>query len=174
MKGQDPLNLAVLSIGTASVALPWPRPGQESSPYVQQIVAPGFVTDLRKLATSILDDPPDIATFLAHVMTGGGMGLNKPPADSRIIRMNPLISPVKNASSWRAPGSMSAAQFTYLAKLDMDAVEQSQVDAISKYADLWLQGVAPNQPIRMNGDTLDPEVGQTTFQTAMAAWNAIK
>jgi len=69
---------------------------------------------------------------------------------------------------------MSAAQFTYLAKLDMDAVEQSQVDAISKYADLWLQGAAPNQPIRMNGDTLDPEVGQTTFQTAMAAWHAIK
>jgi len=174
VKGQDPLNLAVLSIGTASVALPWPRPGEESSPYVQQITAPGLVTDLRKLATSILDDPPDIATFLAHVMTAGGMGLNRPPADSRIIRMNPLISPVKNASSWRAPGSMSAAQFTYLAKLDMDAVEQSQVDAISKYADLWLQGVAPNQPIRMNGDTLDPEVGQTTFQTAMAAWNAIK
>ncbi len=174
MKGQDPLNLAVLSIGTASVALPWPRPGQESSPYVQQIAAPGLVTDLRKLATSILDDPPDIATFLAHVMTGGGMGLNKPPADTRIIRMNPLISPVKTASSWRAPGSMSAAQFTYLAKLDMDAVEQSQVDAISKYADLWLQGAAPNQPIRMNGDTLDPEVGQTTFQTAMAAWHAIK
>ena len=32
VKGQDPLNLAVLSIGTASVALPWPPPGQESFP----------------------------------------------------------------------------------------------------------------------------------------------
>ena len=174
VKRQDPLNLAVLSIGTASVALPWPQPGEESSPYVQQIVTAGIVTDLRKLATSILDDPPDIATFLAHVMTGSGIGLNKPPSDSRIIRMNPLISPVKNAGAWHAPGAMSAAQFMYLAKLDMDAVEQSQVDAISKYADLWIQGVAPNQPLRMNGDTLDPELGQTTFQSAVAAWNAIK
>jgi hypothetical protein len=174
VKGQDPMNLAVLSIGTASVALPWPQQGQPSSPYVQQIVEPGFVTDLRKLATSILDDPPDVATFLAHVMTGSGIGLNKPPADSRIIRMNPLISPVKNAGAWCAPGTMSAAQFTYLAKLDMDAVEQAQVDAISKYADLWAQGVAPNQPLRMNGDTLDRELGQTTFPTAAAAWNAIK
>jgi hypothetical protein len=174
VKGQDPLNLAVLSMGTASVALPWPQPGQQPSPYVQQVVDPGAVTDLRKLATSILDDPPDIATFLAHVITGGGMGLNKPPANSRIVRLSPLISPVKDGSTWRAPGSMSAAQFTYLAKLDMDAVEQSQVDAISKYADLWLQGVAPNQPLRMNGDTLDPELGQTTFQAAIAAWNAIK
>ena len=58
---------------------------------------------------------------------------------------------------------MSAAQFTYLAKLDMDAVEQAQVDAISNYADLWVQGLAPNQPIRMNGDTLHPELGQGTF-----------
>jgi hypothetical protein len=174
VKGQNPTNLAVLSIGTASVALPWPQAGQEPSPFVQQIDPPGFVTDLHKLATSILDEPPDIATFLAHVMTGSGIGLNKPPADSRIVRMNPLISPVKNAGAWCAPGTMSAAQFTYLAKLDMDAVEQAQVDAISKYADIWVQGVAPNQPLRMNGDTLNPELGQTTFQAASAAWNAIK
>ncbi len=172
--GENPTNIAVLSIGTASVALPWPQPGQESSPYIQQIVDSGFVADLRKLATAILDDPPDVATFLAHVMTGSGVGLARPPADSRIVRMNPLISPVKNAGTWSAPGSMSAAQFTYLANLDMDAVAQTQVDAISRYADLWVQGVAPNQPIRMNGDTLDPELGQTTFPAALAAWNAIK
>ena len=180
VKGQNPLDLAVLSIGTASVALPWPQPGEAPSPYVRQESEPGFVTDLHKLATSILDDPPDIATFLAHVMTGSGLGLNKAPADSRIVRMNPLISPVKtispvrNAGAWGAPGSMTAAQFTYLAKLDMDAVEQPQVDAISKYADLWVQNAAPNQPIRMNGDTLDGELGQTRFQDAVAAWNAIK
>jgi len=174
VKGQDPLNLAALSIGTASVVLPLPQPGEQSSPYVQKIVDPDFVTDLRKLAESILDDPPDIATFLAHIMTGSGLGLNNPASDSRIVRMNPLISPVKKAGVWSAPGSMSAAQFTYLAKLDMDAVEQAQVDAITKYADLWLQGGAPNQPIRMDGDTLNPELGQTTFQSAKAAWNAIQ
>jgi len=171
---QRPTDLAVLTIGTASVALPFPQPGDAPSPFVQQIVNSGFVTDLHKLATSILDDPPDAATFLAHVMTGAGAGLNQPAADSRVIRMNPLISPVKKAGAWSAPGSMSAAQFTFLAKLDFDAVQQSQVDAISGYADLWLQSVAPNQPIRMNGDTLDPELGQTRFQAALAAWNAIK
>jgi len=174
VKGQNPLNLAVLSIGTASVALPWPQPGEESSPYVQKLDAPQVVTDLRKLASSILDDPPDIATFLAHVMTGSGRDLNNPATDSRVVRMNPLISPVKKGDVWSAPGSMSAAQFTYLAKLDMDAVEQAQVDAISKYADLWVQGAAPNQPIRMDGDTLRRELGQDTFQGAVAAWQAIR
>lgn len=173
-KGQAGTNLAVLSLGTGSVALPWPQPGQTSSPYVQEIVKPDFVTDLGKLATSILDDPPDIASFLAHVMTGSGIGLNLPAADSRIVRMSPLISPVNNAGAWTAPGGMSAAQFKYLASLGMDAVQQAEVDAISKYADLWLQNLAPNQPIRMNGDTLSRELGQSTFQAACAAWNAIK
>jgi hypothetical protein len=170
----DPMNLAVLSIGTASVALPWPQPGQPASPYLQPIVQPGLKTDLRKLATAILDDPPDIATYLAHLMTGSGLGLQKPPADSRIVRLNPLISPVMKDGIWSAPGAMSAAQFTYLAELDMDAVQQAQVDAISSYADLWLQGVAPNQPIRMHADTLAAELGQTTFPDALAAWNALK
>jgi hypothetical protein len=90
-------------------------------------------------------------------------------------RMNPLISPVRNAAgAWSAPGSMTAAQFTYLAKLDMDAVQQAQVDAISSYADLWIQSAAPNQPIRMDGDTLVRELGRDRFQSCEDAWNAIK
>ena len=166
---RNPADLAVLSIGTGSVALPWPRPG-ESGPYVQQLVDPGLITDLHKLATSILDDPPDIATFLAHVMTGGA---------GRIVRMSPLISPVvvntgDNAGTWVAPGAMTTAQFRYLAGIDIDAIEQPQVNAISSYADLWIDGVAPNQPIRMNGDTLVSELGQTRFPDALAAWNAIR
>jgi patatin-like phospholipase/acyl hydrolase len=40
-KGQNPINLAVLSLGTASVALPWPLPGEESSAYVQKTANPG-------------------------------------------------------------------------------------------------------------------------------------
>jgi hypothetical protein len=176
VKTQNTADFAVLSIGTASVALPWPGPQDDpNSPYVQPIVSQGLITDLHKLATSILDDPPDIATFLAHVMTGSGMGLNRPPAVSRICRMNPLISPIKNAAgAWTAPGSMTAGQFKYLAGLDMDAVQQAEVDAISKYADLWIRNIATNQPLRMNGDTLDPELGPATFQGAVDAWNAIK
>ncbi len=173
-KTQNSADFAVLSIGTASVALPWPQPGDAASSYLQKMTDQSFTTDLQKLATSILDDPPDIATYLAHVMTGSGIGLNLPAADSRIVRMNPLISPVGGTEAWIAPGSMTAEQFSYLANLDMDAVEQAQVDAISQYADLWIQNTAPNQPIRMNGDTLVAELGQNRFQGAVAAWNAIR
>jgi len=172
--GQNPTDVAALSLGTAAVALPWPEPGKPPSPYLQKLSHPSLVSDLHKLATSILDDPPDVATFLAHVMTGGNRGV-APPAESRIVRMNPLISPVRDGvDDWKAPGNMTAAQFTFLADLDLDAIQQHEVDAIAEYADLWLRNDAPNQPIRMNGDTLERELGYIRFTDAAAAWQSLK
>ena len=175
--GQARQDIVALSLGTATVALPWPTPQDPpNSPYVQAPSQLGLMSDLRKLSTAILDDPPDIATFLAHVMTGGSAGVPA-PAQSRIVRMNPLISPMGEPGHWRAPGPpnepMTAAQFAYLARLDADAVEQPQVDAIGAFADLWLNGTVTNQPIRMNGDTLEPELGYGSFQDAAAAWRRL-
>lgn len=172
--GQDPDNIVALSLGTASVALPWQPPGQAASPFLQQATQSGLKNDLLKLATSIVDDPPDVATFIAHVMTGSGEGLNIPVADSRIVRMNPLISPMLKNGSWGPPDGMAAAQFQYLANLDMDAVEQPQVDAIAKYADLWLQDQAMNQPIRMDSSALTAELGHDRYSGAKEAWLAIQ
>jgi uncharacterized protein len=171
-KGKEPKELAVLSIGTGSVVLPRPEPGQPPSPYTHPILEPGIVPDLRKVATSILDDPPDIATFLAHVMTASGKSI-QPRVPSHIVRMSPLISPVKKNGVWSAPGSMMPSQFQYLANLDLDAIEEKEVSAISSYADLWLKGLAPNQPIRMNGTSFEPELGQASFKEAVAAWETL-
>jgi hypothetical protein len=177
VKGQAPTALVALSIGTGSVALPWPQHGEQPSPYAREVVEPGIKNDLHKLATSILDDPPDIATFLAHVMTGSGIGLGTQLADSRIVRMSPLVSPVKKrvngAEVWTAPGSMTIEQFKRLADLGFDVVEQAEVDEIAAYADLWLKNEAPNQPIRMDGDKLLSELGQDRFAPAKVAWEAI-
>ncbi len=139
--------VVALSLGSATVALPQPLPGQENSPYVRQRSAEGLVNDLRKLATAVLDDPPDMATFIAHVMTGSGAGvIGTRVADSQIVRMNPLISPVLDASTrqWTAPGGLTLAQFQALAALDMDAIEQHDVESIADYADKWLADEVPN------------------------------
>lgn len=171
---QKPNEIVALSLGTATVALPWKTDQDPAgSPYVQSPAEPGLVADLRKLASSILDDPPDIATFLAHVMTGSGVGVGA-PAVSRIVRMNPLISPTGKPGAWQAPGSMTAAQFQYLVNLDMDAIEPAQVQAIADFAGLWLAGSVSNQPIRMNGDTLQVELGYGKFQDAEVAWGKIR
>jgi len=170
---QAPTNIVALSIGTGTVVLPLALAGEAPSPYTQPLTDQGLVTDLAKLATSILDDPPDVASYIAHVVTGAGSGLSTPAA-SRIVRMNPLISPIGEPGNWTAPEGMTAAQFNYLAKLPMDAIDQPQVDAISKFADLWVQNHVRNQPIRMNGDTLKRELGQESFADAAAAWGRIK
>jgi hypothetical protein len=166
--------IVALSIGTATVALPWPKPGEEDSPYVRQPSAEGLLNDLPKLAGAVLDDPPDMASFVAHVLTGRGAGL---PAgiDSRIVRMNPMVSPGRGAGgAWTAPGDLTQEEFLALKELGMDAIEQPDVDSIAHYADLWLQDRTLNQPVRMDGDSLGCEIGQSRFSEAKAAWQAIR
>ena len=176
--GQKATNIVALSLGSANVALPWPSqldpPG---SPHSANPYGRG-PADLRKLAGSILDDPPDIATFLAHVMTGETTADLPSGVPSRIVRMNPLVSPMGEAGAWRAPGvpapAMTEDRFKYLANLDMDAIEQNQVQVISDFADLWTTGNVTNQPIRMHADTLRPEVGAGSYAGAVEAWQLLK
>jgi hypothetical protein len=172
-KNREPSDLAVLSIGTAIVEHRLPGAGQAPSPFEDAPLEPGIVPDLRKLATAIIDDPPDVASFLAHIMTGSGKGVSR-PADSRVVRMNPVIGPVLKRGHWCLPGEMQPDQFRFLKDLDLDAVEQREVEAIAGYADLWLKDQTRNQPIRMNGTTFKPEVGQGRFSEARAAWKSIE
>jgi len=61
-----------------------------------------------------------------------------------------------------------------MCNLEMDALNQNQVDAISQYADAWIGNKAPNQPIRMDGSTLAAEIGYDSFGKALQAWNTIR
>ncbi len=175
--GQRPADLAILSIGSARNALLGPPVDSPPDNFTQAKAHGGLLGDLAKLALAINDDPPDAATFQAHVMTGGSHGVAA-PAISRVVRMNPLISPIPdpaNPGRWMPPGSMTAAQFKYLANnIHLDAIDPAQVAYISTYAEDWLQDLAPNQPLRMEGDTLRVEVGYGRFSEALAAWRAIR
>jgi hypothetical protein len=175
---KKPTDIAALSIGTGTISLPWPQQGQ-TSPFYQALIQRGLHeykqlrADILKLATSILDDPPDIATFLAHVMTGGGAGVTA-PADSRIVRLSPLVSPIKVNGEWQAPGGWEPDKFAELANMDIDVVDQGPVNTLTEYAQLWIDNVAPNQPIRKNGTTLEAELGFGWFKEAVAAWQTIR
>ena len=172
--GNDPSDVIALSLGTGTVALPWPTT-EKGSPYVQQPSKTGLLNDLAKLAGSILDDPPDLATYVAHVLTGGPAGVPA-AAGSRVVRMNPLVSPMKDPVSgqWTAPaGFTTAQQFLDFAEIPMDAIDPTQVTSIANYAQSWLTDQTYNQPIRMDTDTLSCELGQLQYSAAKAAWNAV-
>jgi hypothetical protein len=68
---------------------------------------------------------------------------------------------------------MTPAQFKFLCRVDMDAVEANEVAAIAHYTELWLADGAPNQPIRADGRTFEPEIGFAKFSQARAAWQTV-
>lgn len=172
--GIQPSNIVALSLGTASTCLPLVPPGANASIYetAQDDDGTGFKENLLKLASSILDDPPDAATFISHVITGANTGL-KIPVVSRIVRMNPLISPVKSGGTWGPPPGLTAPEFPGLLQIPMDA-KGSQVTIIAQFADSWVANKIPNQPIRMNRATLDTEIGYASYYDAKNAWQKLK
>jgi hypothetical protein len=174
--GQQAGNIHVLSLGTGNVSFPLVTPGAARAPLELPRSNSSLTADLQKLATAIVDDPPDAATFIAHTITGGGSGLAA-PAVSRIVRMSPLVSPLPVAGGgWQPPQGWSVAQFLYLGNLGFDAVAQNDITYVDDYCSSWLGDLAPNQPIRANGkafDPFNPEIGYAKFSAARAAWASL-
>jgi hypothetical protein len=170
--GHDPASLRILSLGTATVRLPLAAVGAPTSPFMTQRPVSSIGTDLAKLATTILDDPPDFATFVVHAMTGANQGLPEGVV-SRIVRMNPLMSPVLVNGTWTAPTGWTADQFKELCAIDMDAVAPQEVAYINSLYDAWKAGYFANQPIRMDLDTFDVLVGYSTYAAAKDAWRSL-
>ena len=191
--GVKAADIQVLSLGTANVFLPMPSPmpdpgsgGQD--PLCVPIDDSGLYHDLSKAAATILDDPPDQASFVAHLVISGASALSqdaaKPVTNGNVVRLNPLIQPVKTNNVWGVPPllanapvpsvqanySTDAEAFMALVNLDMDAVEQNEVDLISTLGRTWLADASPNQPIRVNSE-LEPLIGHGTFS---AAWKQAK
>lgn len=169
VNGVAPRNIAALSLGTGTVRLPIAPPGAAASAFTQTRPSSSLTADLAKLASSILDDPPDSASFIAHVMTlddrvfpGGAV--------SRVVRMSPLVTPLGAQGGYFAPGGMTPAQFQFLCNIGMDAIQQAEVMAIANYAGLWIGGQAPNQLLHTNEAAPPFELGYATYAAAKAAW----
>lgn len=194
--GSKPDNIEAITIGTANVFLPMPSPisspgsgGQ--NPLCVPIDNSGLYHDLNKAATSILDDPPDQASFVAHLVIDGATALSHDPehpvTDGKVVRFNPLIQPIKKQGQWSAPPLLAHAPsqsnvsanhasdmeaFMALVQLEIDAVEQDDVDLISTLGNTWLSDACPNQPIRANSD-LQPLIGHGRFSLALAQAKAL-
>jgi hypothetical protein len=169
--GVDPHEIAALSLGTGTVRLPLAAQGAPASPYTTPWVASSLAVDIGKLAASILDDPPDAASFIAHVMTAGGT--LPTPAVSRVVRLNPVVAPAMLGGTLGPPGGMSPEQFQFLCGIGMDAIQPAEVSAISAYADLWWAGTAPNQFIHTDEGTPPVTLGYATVTEGLQAWTAL-
>jgi hypothetical protein len=170
-----------LSLGTGTVFLPFKTGAPDEDIYVvRHRVQSSLGYDLQALSGAILDDPPDAATYFAYIALGQplperGVVLGSANTNGGVVRMSPLIQPVRDndAAPWRPPAGFSSEEFSALANLDMDAVEDAEVNLIRRLGSAWISGDFPNDPVRLNEETMRCEVGHARFADALAAWRHI-
>lgn len=63
------------------------------------------------MATAIVDDPPDAASFSAHVMLGGKVAGDDayPVTDGPVVRLNLILQPMLAGDEWTLPTQSSKA-----------------------------------------------------------------
>jgi hypothetical protein len=170
--------IRILSVGTGTVHRPR-RPPEDplSDPRFIGREPSCVLADLQKLSGAIVDDPPDAATFMAHVVLGGLLPSDgHVVAEGPIVRMNPVVRPVFENDQWVWPTGLGdsrsrdvADAWLRLTRLGLDALAQEDIDLVIRLCDGWFAGGVRNQPIRPRDDTLDAEIGHDTFAGAYAA-----
>ncbi|HUZ11830.1 MAG TPA: patatin-like phospholipase family protein [Caulobacteraceae bacterium] len=169
-EGVAPSEVVALSLGTGTIKL---APAQAVPPAPKALsepqTKPGVLNDLEKAGGCITDDPPDMATFAAHVMLSAARGQD-PTVVGPVVRLSPVVRPILIDGAWVVPPHLDAQQFQKLTETGMDAVEQDQVEVIAALAASWLADGARNQPIRMNSDDLSSSLGEEVYSAAKARW----
>jgi len=178
-------DIRVLSIGTGAISLPVvARGSRRERGLVDVAQRPGLFHDVMELSESILDDPPDSASFEAWVMLGNPVPathdgrllaseLRESEEPVSLIRMNPLVRPRKDAAgNWIPPQGLSQKEFSQITNIELDARVPRDVRLLVKLARAWLDDQVLNQPIRENPYTFEPRIGHTKFTDALKAWQA--
>jgi hypothetical protein len=176
-------DIRVLSLGTGAVSLPVvEKRSRKERGVVNLPERSGLLHDLKELSESILDDPPDAATFEAWVMLGNPIPvvhtgkllaeeLQAHPDPTTLVRMNPLVRPrLNDANAWVPPDGLTVPEFRRLTNIDLDARVPEDVSLLVKFARAWLNDQVGNQPIRENPYTFEPRIGHTRFSQARDAW----
>jgi uncharacterized protein len=176
--GVSPANIVALSIGTGIARKP-PTGTQtvdKKRSFPREVCY--WVADALKIATTILDDPPDAASYIAHVaLTNGSDG-------SPLVRMNPFLRPLVNddfPTPLKPEGLKDGDDFEQLFGMEMDAARQADVNLIVKMTESWMKndvnrrnGV-PNQPIRCAGPAFERcVIGHDTYKDAKKAWRKLE
>lgn len=190
--GVPSADIHVLSLGTGNTFLPLADARSAEFRFLlAQTKESNPATDIQKLATSVLADPPDSATFMAHVILDGktSSDATNPVTTGPVVRLNPLIQPVLSTRDGRdfwilpraVPGpdqkwgqfpreaapALDDDRFEALVEMDMDAVEDREVSLIRRFAEEWMADHIPNQPVRADS-RLDCQIGHRWFSQGLS------
>jgi hypothetical protein len=136
----------------------------------------GIANDLEKIASAILDDPPDAASLTAYIAMGQLLpsrsgGVVQPQGSANFVRMNPVIRPLWNGNDWSYPASFKDKDWVAIRDLELVAIRPEQIAMIQKVADAWMSSDPndiQNQPVRMSYPYFTCELGNANFAEALA------
>jgi hypothetical protein len=173
--------IRIVSIGTANTIRPIlykeqneakPEPGCDFLCRTSKI--DGWIEDLSRMASSILSDPPDAATFDAHQI----LGLPYEHNCKRLIRINPLVKPILIDNVWTMPGEKEEGkkwtndEMKTLFTMDMAIATTEGVRLINKLCDSFFNDKFDNQGIRLGGEKVEAILGHKVYSQAMTDWNS--
>ncbi len=168
--GEKAGDIEVLSIGTGNTLLPissYTDAAYDTYSFlVKEKTKQSLLSDVARQASTILNEPPDIASYMAHIVLGGD---GKNDSTPEIVRMNALISPVLINNKWTLPAGFDPDKFKKLIALDMDAVADEEVALIEYLGNKWLSDGVKNQAIRADNN-LDCQIGHGKYSDAKKAW----
>jgi hypothetical protein len=128
-----------------------------------------LVQDIRKLAGSILDEPPDAAGYAAYVTTENPVDSGARQRPARFVRFNPSIQPVLSGGSWTAPPGITCDALRALMNLPAALMTKQAVAIVKELGRKWIEGVVPNEPIQ-RGENLECVIGNATFKAGRDHW----
>lgn len=172
-------DIGLFSIGTATVRRPVhkidPLP-TETDGLKEKFTSSNTIADTIKLATAILQDPPDSASIYAHTFLKSE-GLRN--GVDRLVRINPFLTPqLVNKVLWAIPDKIKAQggdaiqTFKQSLELDMDAVAPEDFKVVKWVTDQYLANNLKNQPIIANSD-FTCRIGDEDFPKAEAHWHQL-
>lgn len=163
--------IAVLSLGTGRTShVPLDHPIKAGPP--EFFVRRGracLLGDIRKVAGSILDEPPDAAGYAAYVMLGNAVAANSEQRRATLVRLNPSIQPVLSGKAWKAPTGLSPYELKTLMNLPAALTSGDAVARVKTLGRKWIEGLVPNEPIRWDKD-LNTSIGDRTFKEGREHW----
>jgi hypothetical protein len=166
--GEKYPDIQVLSIGSATLRLPKKGRGDP------RLMSPrkNLAGDWDGFQRATLSDPPDSATFVAHV----ALGEDLPPSTQQVVsgsvvRLCPIVRPngKEEVGTWTLPDGFSFTDFQELARLDKTTVDEKVMTLVRRYGQKWVKDEACNQAIRVNS-RFTCEVGHERFSDAKKAW----
>ena len=169
--------IQVISLGSGTVMRPLASEFPDADPSLVR-ATPGYTLmgDLTKIASAILDDPPDAASLHAYLLLGRPLptrvgGVVQSQGTAGFVRFNPLIRPHLVNGVWQAPRNFQGADWTTLSELELICIEPAQIELLQKLTACWMASDPldiPNQPVRLTWPTFACELGNASFVEALA------